>query len=61
MIIKPCPFCGETPVVELSAGHVPTVNCPTENCIYMIDLDSPFCDEVLKRWNTRWVSNEDDK
>jgi hypothetical protein len=51
--IKECPFCGEIPSVDLAGGWVPMVSCPTEGCIFLMDDTSPFCDDVVKRWNTR--------
>jgi hypothetical protein len=50
--LKPCPFCGENPRVHLEWG-VPMIMCSTLGCVSLMDIDSPFLDEVAERWNTR--------
>lgn len=51
--IEPCPFCGGEAEADVRFGAA-IVECTTEGCgIGMIDMDNPFCDEVVKKWNTR--------
>lgn len=51
--IKPCPFCGSEAKAECRYAAA-FVECSNLECgIFMADLDNPFCDEVVEKWNTR--------
>ena len=52
--VKPCPFCGGE--AEYSHSHgAAHIWCSNEGCehIGFVDSDSPYVDEVIKKWNRR--------
>ena len=53
--IKPCPFCGSVADSDCSIGTA-SINC--NNCdAYLMDINEPFCDDVLARWNNRPIED----
>ena len=51
--IKPCPFCGSSAEAEIRYTAA-FVECSNNDCgIFMCELDNPFCDEVVEKWNKR--------
>ena len=52
--LKPCPFCGSKAESDLIGGSTPAVWCSNEKCgVMLMDLESPWLDDVEKQWNTR--------
>lgn len=57
--VKPCPFCGSQALADHRSGSA-FVECSNDECgIFMIDMDNPYCDEVVDKWNTRSVINNE--
>ena len=60
MKLKPCPFCGEIPVIKKSFGESKLyVECENPSCNVLVQSDNCLIkDEAINIWNTRAYENE---
>lgn len=62
--LKPCPFCGSTPLLlDMSGCHrIGTTSfdviCNAEECVGEVFASAPSAAEVVKNWNTRAENND---
>lgn len=52
-MLKPCPFCGENPIIETSK-KITYIFCNNEDCpMDAVEVEDCNREEAIKAWNTR--------
>lgn len=54
--LKPCPFCGELPEINVLFGYI---RC--NSCNFEIFSRSDEIEEVVKKWNTRYMEVDEEE
>lgn len=57
--IKACPFCGSDKIEIAHSNGAGSAWCNTDDCcIGFVDTKSPYCDDVISKWNHRPIEDK---
>jgi hypothetical protein len=55
--VRPCPFCGEIPLISKDEGFPPLLECKSDKCLVQPIASGRFSDDTIEEliadWNVR--------